>query len=283
MWYLAITSLIWAFSFSLIKRYLASYDASVISFIRLFISFLVFLPFIKFPKNNLNNRRFAKQFLIGTIQFGLMYILYIKSYKYLHGHQIALLTITTPIFVVLFDAILNKTWKTIYWGAASLVILGSAILVDAQFTLSYQWTGVLLMQAANACFALGQILQKKWGGSQLHHVFAWSYLGGLIIPLISLLITFGFSLPSIMEEIPKSTQAWTVLLYLGAISSGLCFFMWNKGVCQINSGLISIMNNLKIPLAVLVSFFIFGESVLWVRLTLGSLCFATAFYWTYRV
>ena len=274
--YLIITSLVWAFSFSLIKTYLASFDSFLISFIRLFISFLVFLPFVSWKRSN----RMVQQFLIGSIQFGLMYILYIRSYHYLKGHQIALLTITTPIFVIFFSSILTRNWHAKYWLAVFSVLAGSALLVPWSIEAAFEVKGVLMVQAANACFALGQILQKKWGGGHLHRFFAWSYLGGFLVPLIFLLIDHSFSPAAIVSLAPAAIQPWVVLIYLGAISSGLCFFLWNKGVCLVNPGTVSIMNNVKIPLAVLVSFFFFNEHVVWIKLAASALGFGLAFYWT---
>ena len=47
MIYLLAVSLIWAFSFGLIKGNLVGLDSNFVSFVRLFISFLVFVPFLK--------------------------------------------------------------------------------------------------------------------------------------------------------------------------------------------------------------------------------------------
>ena len=49
------------------------------------------------------------------------------------------------------------------------------------------------------------------------------------------------------------------LLYLGLIASGLCFFLWNSGAKRTSAGVLSVMNNLKIPLAVACSLLFFGE------------------------
>ena len=47
MRYLVIVSLIWAFSFGLIKTYLVGLDPFVVSGIRIGIALLVFLPFLR--------------------------------------------------------------------------------------------------------------------------------------------------------------------------------------------------------------------------------------------
>ncbi|PIE02836.1 MAG: hypothetical protein CSA81_04870 [Acidobacteria bacterium] len=278
--YLILTSLIWAFSFPLIKKYLSLYDPSMISFLRLFISFLVFLPLTKFK--NLSRKHVVKQMLIGVVQFGVMYVLYIKSYQYLKGHQIALLTITTPVYVVLLDALFNRKWRPVYWSAAFLTLAGSYTLVDKGAGSVFQLKGVLLVQAANGCFALGQILQKKWLHGKLYQIFAWSYLGGLAVPLLTLLLTTQLSPGKIGALLPTKPISLLVLVYLGVVASGLGFYMWNRGVCMSNAGTVSVMNNLKIPMAILVSAVIFGELIKWPSLLIGGSCFCLALYWTWE-
>lgn len=279
MFYLIIVSIIWAFSFSLIKTFLTGFDAQGIALIRLTLSFLVFLPFLK----RMPLGRVIRQSLIGAIQFGVMYVLYIQSYRYLKGHQIALLTISTPVFVILFDAIIVRAWKGRYWLAVVFVLCGSALLVPFPAGGAHlEWKGVLLVQLANACFAAGQIMQKKWGSEDLHHYFGWSFLGALCVPLATLIFRYFMNseLPPLL--FPATVQAWFVLVYLGVISSGLAFYLWNKGICSVNAGVVSIMNNLKIPLAVLVSLFLFHEVVDLGKLLLSVLCFALAVYLSWK-
>jgi len=273
MVYILITSLIWAFSFPLIKAHLSQFDSTVIAFCRMAISFLVFLPFMELRWNH----RAMRQFVIGALQFGLMYVLYIRSFRYLQGHQVALLTITTPVFVVLFAGLFQRTWKPSHWWASLLVILGSGLLVPWSLESTLQVQGILLLQAANACFACGQILQKRWESKKLHRTFGWSYLGGLLVPFFFLVVESGFNPQTWSSFAQLDLKAWTVLVYLGIIASGLGFYLWNRGVCQINSGLVSIANNLKIPLSVMVAYLLFREEVDWIRLGLSSLAFLGAF------
>ena len=56
-----------------------------------------------------------------------------------------------------------------------------------------------------------------------------------------------------------TTQQILVLAFLGSISSGLGFFLWNVGARKVNTGTLAIFNDLKIPLAVAVSLIFFGE------------------------
>ena len=54
-------------------------------------------------------------------------------------------------------------------------------------------------------------------------------------------------------------QALT-LLYLGAVASGLGFFLWNQGATHVNAGTLAVMNNAKVPLGIAASLLVFGEA-----------------------
>jgi drug/metabolite transporter (DMT)-like permease len=61
-----------------------------------------------------------------------------------------------------------------------------------------------------------------------------------------------------------------ILLYLGLIASGLCFFMWNHGARKVNTGTLAVFNDLKIPLSIAVSLLVFGESTDVLHLVIGG-------------
>jgi drug/metabolite transporter (DMT)-like permease len=67
-----------------------------------------------------------------------------------------------------------------------------------------------------------------------------------------------------------------VLLYLGAVASGLGFFLFNAGARRTDIGTLAIFNNAKIPLAILASALVFHEHVDWLRLAAGGAVIALA-------
>ena len=70
--------------------------------------------------------------------------------------------------------------------------------------------------------------------------------------------------------IAVSGKQLLTLIYLGAIASGLSFFLWNIGGRRVNAGTLAVFNDLKIPLAVVVSLLIFDEQADLVRLIVGG-------------
>jgi drug/metabolite transporter (DMT)-like permease len=95
-------------------------------------------------------------------------------------------------------------------------------------------------------------------------VFGILYFGAAILTAISTLVFVPISSITLTAK-----QAWT-LLYLGAIASGVSFFLWNLGARKVNAGALALFNDLKIPLAVFVSLVVFGENTNIPRLLLGG-------------
>jgi len=272
MTYLLITSLIWAFSFGLIKNQLVGLDANLVSFLRLFISFMVFIPFLntKTLKLKYMNRSIVMHLLfIGAIQFGLMYITYMYSFKFLKAYEVALFTILTPIYVTLINDFVNKKGLDLTATlSAVLAVLGAGVIVFKRLDDDMFVTGILLVQISNICFAAGQIYYKNLMSKipKIHssEVFAIPYLGAAIIALLFSIGTVNWTTVSM-----TTTQVGTII-YLGLIASGLGFFLWNKGTLHVKTGTLAVMNNAKIPLAVICAIFIFGEWAAWDRLLIGG-------------
>ena len=269
MLYLIITSILWGFSFGLIKSEVSHLNPILVSFIRLSLAFCVFAPW--FSKTSY--KRATRLMGIGFVQFGLMYCLYISAYRYLKGHEIAVLTVTTPLFIVLLDALKHQSIRWRDWTAATLALAGGGALVWQKASgkeLSLALTGVFLIQTANLCFAIGQVFYKRWQETEEaqadHKNFVWLYLGGLLAPALFLTSSASISFPSQLDTLvlPNSPTQWMALAYLGLIPSGLGFFLWNKGSTQVSYARLAVMNNFKIPAAVLVAWLVFSESIDWI-------------------
>lgn len=270
MIYLILTSLIWSLSFGLIKKQLTGFDPYLIAGLRLGFSFLVFLPFMR----RIPSADAARMAAIGAIQFGLMYCLYIASYAWLSASQIALLTITTPIFVVAWDRMFHRRHRTGFWAASLLAAVAAAVLLWKETSWQGALRGVLLLQGANALFALGQIMYKKYApsGSPKGH-FGYLYLGSMAAPLAFLIGRQS------MPNLPTEIETWLALLYLGVVASGIGFFLWNQGVRKVSNGVVAVMNNLKIPLGALVAWALFGEALHLGRWVVSAVIFSLSLLW----
>ncbi len=271
---LIIVSLIWAFSFGLIKTQVSSLDSNLVAFLRLLISLIVFIPFLRIkaiPKNLV-----FKLLMIGAVQYGIMYVAYIASYVYLPAYQVALFTIFTPIYVsVIYDLVQRKFHAKYLW-AAILAVAGTAVLVMQDLEITIALMGIGLLQISNISFSFGQVYYKKvmnvYNEIADHHVFAWLYLGAVVLSGMSA----GFSVN--WSQLQINSNQWLTLLYLGVIASGLCFYLWNSGARQTSAGILAVMNNVKIPMAILVSIIFFYESTDYLRLIGCMVLFGVALW-----
>ncbi len=274
MVYLILVSIIWAFSFGLIKGQLTGIDSNLVSFIRLGLSLLVFLPLLRIK--NLSRSLTVQLIIIGMVQYGLMYSLYIYAYRFLEAYQVVLFTIFTPVYVTLLNDLLQRRWHPWFLLTAGLAVTGTAIVVFKDWQLVALRTGFLLMQLSNICFAFGQVAYKRLLSERPQvrelHIFALLYLGAVIITAGSSLITVQWQNLSI-----NATQMYT-LLYLGVIASGVGFFLWNYGAKRTNAGALAILNNAKIPLGILFAIVIFNEQAEVLNLSIGIVVILIALY-----
>ena len=273
MAYLIAISILWSFSFGIIKYGLAGIDSSFISFARNVIALTFFSSVTIY-----NIKKFSfdlKLVGIGALQFGLMYIFYIESYQYLPAYLIATFTITTPIYVVLASKYLNGNSLNrngIY--AILLIIIGSYLMRFNSLNLEDYMLGFVLIQCANIFFATGQILFKKWNDKNkdkdIVHNFSQLFFGATLIT--SIFYFLGSSESAILTQSNLFS-----LLFLGIISSGIGFLMWNIGATKVSAEKLAIMNNAVIPIAIFNSYLIFGEAINIILFLPGLIFFYLAF------
>ena len=273
---LLLVSILWAFSFGLIKSRLAGVDASLVALVRLALSLLVFLPFLRL--RGVPWRARARLALVGAVQFGAMYVLYLRAYAYLAAHEVALFTILTPIYVVLIDAAKARRLRWAYLGVAAIATAGAAIVVCAAPHTASPLPGILLVQGSNLCFAAGQLVWK-WERARLPagpsdlRLFALPYAGAVALAL--LVAGFSADWGSLARLSPAQ---WLTLAYLGCVASGLGFFLWNAGARRVDAGTLAVLNDLKIPLGVGCSILLFSERASAPKLAASLALFAAALW-----
>jgi drug/metabolite transporter (DMT)-like permease len=207
-----------------------------------------------------------------------MYIIYIFAYNYLAAWQIALFTIFTPLYVTLIGDAMKKRFRAVFLIAALLSVAGAAIIIARDLLSLKLQIGFILMQISNFCFALGQVWYKKFKTDLRQisdvYLFSWLYLGAFIVSGVNSFLMTNWT------GLQITNQHILVLLYLGILASGVCFFLWNHGATMVNTGTLAVLNNLKVPLGVLFAIVIFGEAGNWPRLLTGGAVIFIAIYLT---
>lgn len=271
MFYLIIVSCIWAFSFGISKVYLAGLDPFFVTTVRLFLALVIFIPFIRKGKLSFNQR--FQLILLGAVQYGIMYITYIYCFTLLKAYEVALFSVFCPIYVILFNSIIERRLRSVFFLTASLSILGAGMVEYTSVTTPFWTKGFLLMQFSNMTFAAGQIYYRHWKTrypeNKASSIFAYIYAGGFLFALGCSIVATDWS------QLVIKTSYLLSLLYLGIVASGIGLFFWNIGATKINAGALAVMNNLVVPLAVAVSLFFFDEAegmdaIQLVRLFLGG-------------
>lgn len=273
MRYLILVSAIWAFSFGLIRVSFGTVDPVLLAFLRLAMAALLFLPFLR--SCSLRWRERAGLMGIGAVQYGAMYALLFSAFQFIgpRSYLIALFTLTTPIFVLLFATLLEGRLSGRGWLAGLLAVAGAAVIQWRSDLGDGFWIAFLLLQASNAAFAFGQIAYRRMRSGMKQaiadrEIFAWVFIGAVL--LTGLLGLSGGGWSSIGE---LGAVQWLALVYLGLVASGLAFFWWNLGATRVTPPTLAVMNNLKVPLAVLVSLLVYQEwrGVAWPQFLAGTL------------
>lgn len=265
MFYLLGVTVLWAFSFSLIGVYLAGQvDAWFSVLIRISLATIVFLPFLRIRQ--VAAKTALKLMAIGAVQLGLMYVFYYQSFLFLSVPEVLLFTVMTPIYVTLINDACERKFHGNFMVSAVIATAGAIAIrynsIDADFIL-----GFILVQAANLCFAAGQVGYKRLmdkSAIKQQTIFAWFFIGALLVAVICYLI-FGNS-----EKLPTTSLQWTILFYLGTVASGVGYFAWNKGATLVNVGALAVINNLLIPAGIMVNLLIWNRDADIQRLAFGG-------------
>ncbi|QOV64287.1 carboxylate/amino acid/amine transporter [Kosakonia pseudosacchari] len=274
---LIITTILWAFSFSLIGEYLAGHVDSYFSVLmRVGLAALVFLPFLRTRGHNL--KTIGLYMLVGALQLGIMYLFSFQAYLYLTVSEFLLFTVFTPLYVTLiYDLLSKRGLRWSYALSAGLAVIGAAIIRYDKVS-DHFWIGLILVQLANISFAIGMVGYKRLMETRpmpQHNAFAWFYLGAFVVAVVA---WFVMGNP---QKLPTTTLQWGVLVWLGVVASGLGYFMWNYGATQVDAGTLGIMNNVHVPAGLLVNLAIWQEQPHWPSFIIGG-AVIMASLWVHR-
>jgi drug/metabolite transporter (DMT)-like permease len=290
---LLLASVIWGFSFGILKDLTTELDPFVVNIFRSGLAALFFCPwfFLELARkvqtsgeqSNPNTQYTEawsgffsaerKAFICGTIQIGLMYGPYTLSFRHLKAYEVALFTMTTPLVMsslVLIENFIRKRHvgkkpTLLILSAALLATLGGIITTRNDLTSVHTAFGAGLVTSSNILFAIGMILWTRWfktSQKNLTNLMTPFFLGAFFTSLIlSLLFSQSTHLPQ--------GQQWLQLMWLGGVSSGLGFYIWNLGALKVSPSTLSVANNIKLPIAIVISLVVFGEQADVRSLTIG--------------
>lgn len=267
MQYLLIVTLIQAFSFSLIGEYLAGHVDSYFAVLaRVLLAGLVFLPLTRWRQ--VEPRFLRAMLLIGALQFGITYVCLYLSFRVLSVPEVLLFTILTPVHVTLIEDALNRRFNRWALVAALVAVAGAAVIRFDRVSPDF-FIGFVLLQLANFTYAAGQVLYKhllvRYPSDQpQYRRFGYFYVGALLVVLPAFLL---FGNP---HNLPQAPLQWGVLAFLGLVSTALGMYWWNKGASLVPGATLAVMNNLHVPVGLLLNLLIWNQDEPLGRLFLGG-------------
>ena len=272
MFYLIIATILWSLSFSLIGYSLSSdINSWTLAFLRSTIACIIFARWIDFK---IPASYIIRIIFIGALQIGVMYLLYLNAFNYTSVQKILLFTVTTPFYVSMISQIINQKLKLSAFFIVFLSVLGGLIIRITVFDIN-DLTGFFLVQLANICFALGQVLYKRLKKESIKTVsiftdFAFFFIGATLVTFTALVISpYNYTQPA-------SINQWLLILWLGGGASGIGYYFWNYGSTQVRVETLATMNNLVIPLGLFIEIAFFSGNYNYQSLVIGTVIIASS-------
>jgi drug/metabolite transporter (DMT)-like permease len=255
MVFLLVTALLWGFSYGVNGDIIQFIPPQWMSFFFVFLGALMFAPLL-FRRDTARIR--GRCMAIGAIQLGLMYLFSQYSYQYLAPGTVALLSITTAIYVPLLNGIFQRKFSRGQFSIALAALAFTRLAMVVDHAEQFPWKGVLCTQLCNICYVFGQILYRR-----LHERFhmrdssamAWFYLGASIalLPTVALRpLPLGALCGHWRHVVGK-------FFFLGVLCCGLGNYLWNRGAVRVNPAVLAICNNLPILFGIVFAIIFFGD------------------------
>ena len=102
-------------------------------------------------------------------------------------------------------------------------------------------------------------MRAQIGGARLLHIFSafWTLMLAFLI--------FGDA-----SRLPQTAVQWGVLLWMGLFATALGLFWWVKGSTRVDAGTLAVMNELHVPLGLLVNLLIWNRDADLAKIALGG-------------
>jgi drug/metabolite transporter (DMT)-like permease len=186
-----------------------------------------------------DRQQWKQVLVVGIVGYGISIGFQFIGTKLSNASNGALITSSTPAFVLLFAALLLKeklTKRQIF--ALAISTLGALIVVDpraARLSPDFFWGNLSLVAAAITWALYSVLIRLVTRRLDTLRVSLVAFLGGLFI-------TFPASLWE-WTTLGIGTIDWGVIagiLYLGMISTALAMFLWNTAFASLPAGVASL-------------------------------------------
>ena len=277
---LILMSVVWGLNFTAIKGALADFQPLTFNAIRfgttsLFLLGLLWLRERSIGVHRKDLARFVLLAVIGNTAYQLFFINGIALTTATNG---ALILATTPIFIILFGALLDveKVTSRVVQGVI-LSFLGVVMIVlGSGNTLTFSdqsLLGDLLIVANPICWSIYTVLSKPMlkEYSPLKLTTVTMAIGAVPFVLI------GDSIVGTQNWQAISVNAWLGLGFSAFLAIGLGYVIWYTGVSRIGSARTSLYDNLVTVFAVASAWILLSESMTVIQIAGAVLVFVSLY------
>jgi len=277
---LVVMSFVWGLNFTAVKGALADFQPLTFNAIRFGTSslFLLGLLWLRERSIGVHRKDLARFVLLAIIGNTAYQLFFIHGIALTTATNSALILATTPIFVILFGALLDveKVTSRVVQGVI-LSFLGVVMIVlGSGNTLTFSdqsLLGDLLIVANPICWSIYTVLSKPMlkEYSPLKLTAVTMAIGAVPLVLVAL--------PSLNQQnwTAISMNSWLGLAFSAFFAIGLGYVIWYTGVSRIGSARTSLYDNLVTVFAVASAWILLGENMTVIQIAGAVLVFVSLY------
>ncbi|MBS1563802.1 MAG: EamA family transporter [Bacteroidetes bacterium] len=269
---------VWGSSFTVTKLAMQTVPPLTFAFLRFMVASLVLLPLLllhrrRFPEKHAVRIPWAPVIAMGLTGVTLFYVFFNLALMYTSASLGALLQGFIPVCIAVLAAIFLRERLTarqivgILLSVAGVVIIG--FLADDSGPGQSSLQGNIYMIISVLAWSVYTILSKKLAHIDPLISTSWvSFIGTFFLLPVALWENRHRGIPSI------STGGWLAILYLGAIASAVCYFLYNKALETLSASQVGNFINLDPVIGLVIALLVLPEHINRLQIAGGVLVLA---------
>ncbi len=216
--------------------------------------------------------------LLFSLLSGLLYpMAFIQGVNWTTAGNTALILASMPMWTALLSKlVLKERLNRLTWSGLLITFWGTALIVLSQGSVEFSEEYLL----GNLLMLTGAIL---WAGATVTSGPILKVIGPLKLAFTSSALTTPIHVAMNWDFIVHQSQVWlspallACILFSGVLSTGIAIATWNIGVRKVGGTHSAVYQNIVTLVAVLISWTLLGEPVLFLQLLGGGLALAGLF------
>ncbi|MDT3425780.1 drug/metabolite transporter (DMT)-like permease [Paenibacillus forsythiae] len=259
--YLALAASIWGGMYVVVKVVVSVIPPMELVWMRYVVALaaLVAIGLITRQKWRIHKRHFLLIIAIGVIGNAISIVAQETGTMLSSAQTGAMITSSTPAFMVIFARLLLKERLTVKKGlSVCLATIGVLLIVGVDHVNSSSKLGGISLLAAALTWALMSVLVKRVPGDY-SQIVVTTY--SILVALIVLTPFVLGRLPALPASQLAHPAIWGGLLYLGVVSTAGGFLLWNRGLQMLNASSGGLFFFFQPVVGTLLGWIILGERI----------------------